>query len=541
MTIYQVAHHPDRNDRELTMNENYFPILFRCVVVSIGLLVSATLLKWGPLSTIGGGVAPLIYYHIFYLTPRAKTGLSQSAIDSVYYFGFLVTVFALSISAVTVAMNKITADQVNLVIYQFGVGLLATGYAVIARMHLSSVTSIDNATPEVVLDNYMKRSMDFVNTLEDASVRMTGFSKTLISTTQELSDSSRTMAERAMRDVARIFADEMSSSLALTRDGLAEIRNLVADTSFISEREELARTIKATVESATALNLALDNLAEKSSTGAEATQQSIAYTEKLTETIRELSKKVTELGGDDGALATTVISLKKGGDSIARGATSMGHAVEHIAAIADAVADTGPTFDKMREVAKKTHTQLDSLSEVTDKLDSALVKISASAESSQSAAQGFERIASVLPALAVSAETLTTHLDKATEISGSLKLVADSIEVAAAHAKQLTASVIESSKGVEGAGKLISGASELQVAVSSLQKVVALLASTVQATQQELSGSANGLKTSITASTAALEADVRRSSQAATLLTEQLTKVAQGIIDQTQEKRSGTK
>ena len=134
------------------MSENYFRTLFLCILSSFSLLIASHVLLYNPWMSLVAGCGPLVYYHLFYLTPRARKGLTQTAIDSVYYFGFLVTVAALGISAVTIASSGGTTD-INTVVFQFGVGLFATGYAVIARMHLSSLsTMVDAASPEAILD-----------------------------------------------------------------------------------------------------------------------------------------------------------------------------------------------------------------------------------------------------------------------------------------------------------------------------------------------------------------------------------------------------
>src|SRR5438876_5052062 len=62
-----------------------------------------------PLVAMSLGIAPLILYHallVFY----ASDGLTQATIDSVYYFGFLVTVAALGASAIHVAIT-VSAKQ----------------------------------------------------------------------------------------------------------------------------------------------------------------------------------------------------------------------------------------------------------------------------------------------------------------------------------------------------------------------------------------------------------------------------------------------
>jgi hypothetical protein len=63
------------------------------------------------------------------------------------------------------------------------------------------------------------------------------------------------------------------------------------------------------------------------------------------------------------------------------------------------------------------------------------------------------------------------------------------------------------------------------------------LAGSVRSTQTALSDSSTVIKTAVYSSTSALEADVKRSSEAATLLVDRLVRVADGVIARTQEQQ----
>jgi hypothetical protein len=178
------------------VSKTYFKTLSVCMLISVLLLAATTFLHLPPWVALICGAAPLSYYHLGFLAPRAKSGLNQAAIDSVYYFGFLVTIAALGVSAVTVALNGAAAN-VNTVVYQFGVGLFATGYAVVARMHLSSLASpLDAVSPEAIMDRYIKRSLDMVDNVDTAVVRLSDFSQTVMTKTSEVTEAARNTAEK---------------------------------------------------------------------------------------------------------------------------------------------------------------------------------------------------------------------------------------------------------------------------------------------------------------------------------------------------------
>ncbi|MEI6335208.1 MAG: hypothetical protein WCS87_11645 [Methylococcaceae bacterium] len=542
------------------MTKSYFQAMFICFLISFLVLGGATYLKLPPWVAMLGGVVPLSYYHIFYLRSRAKGGLSQSAIDSVYYFGFLVTVAALGISAISIAVGG-AAGNINTIVYQFGVGLFATGYAIIARMDLSSMSMIDDTvSPEAIMARYIKSSMEFVTNVEMASSRFAEFSKTIMAKTSDVTEATRIASEKSMFDVAKVFENEMKTTLAMARDGLTEIRGLVAETSFVVEREVLTNSIKATVEMTTQLNQALDELTSRSREGAQATLQSTLASENLDITLRKFSSQIDNLVGQDGMLTKSAESLLTSSDTVAMCNVSMSTAVVSLNDIAILVKDTGPTFKHMRTLTKKAGEQLDALASASEKLDTALAKFTGAALASDTLAVGINKVTAALSPLSINAEIFTVQLERASNVSErfeqqlstlptqtavlddmgkemavSLKQISDAVGSAAIHAQQLSASTAESSKTIECVKELFAGTENLQTSIFSLQKLFNDLSNSVLVTQEALSESSNGIKSSIAGSTEALEADVKRSTHAVSLLTDSLIQVAQTIIDRTKQ------
>lgn len=542
------------------MSENYFRVLFRCVLASFALLVLAATFRLSAWAALIAGVVPLVYYHLHYLLPRARKGLTQTAIDSVYYFGFLITVAALGISAVTIATAGAATD-INTVVLQFGVGLIATGYAVIARMHLSSISAVvDEDSPEAILDRYIKRSMDLLDNVEMAVVRTSEFSTTVMANTTKIADTARDCAEAAMLDVAKAFETEMKSTLALARDGLTEIRGLVSDTSFVSEREELARSIKATIEAATHLNKAFGEFAARSREGAQTAQQVTTSTASLGDSLRKLNTDIEHVAGKDGGLLRSAESIREASESIVVGTQAIGKVVGELSVVAGAVSETGPTFQKMRTSAKKSQEQIDALCRVTERFDEALAKISLTAGAAGSLANELGKASEALPRLTGVTQTLTDQLERVAEVSSGLEgqignlpqtaigiqsisdavakalgQIVISVESAARHSENLKANTTESARIIDGAQSLLSGATNLHATVGELQKLLEGLKDSFLSTQTIFTESSRAVKDSIATSAETLEADVTRSTQAVTLLTDRLVSVAQTIIDRTRQ------
>jgi methyl-accepting chemotaxis protein len=537
------------------MDDNYFKVLFRSAVASglalvLAAVASAKGLPLPPWFAVVCALVPMAVYHL-YLSRRASRGLSAAAIDSIYYFGFLVTVAALGISALSIAMGG-AAESLSTVIYQFGVGLLATGYAVIARMHLTAqATLVDAASPEAILDRYVKRSLELVDNVEMASVRLASFSETMMAKTADVSEASRTAAERAMLEVARTFENEMKSTLSLARDGISEIRAMVSDTSFNAEREQLAKSVRASIDAVTGLNQALEHLAASSKQRAQATDRSSATADRLDESLVKLVGHIEQMAGEDGALVRAGRNVAQASSSVEEAVVVMSGTVEAVNNLGRQVEEAAPAFKTMAKLSKKAHEQLETIGASTERLDSALSGMLGTADAADKLARGLALVNAALPALAAKADSLGTNLHKTDEaaeklqgtlsllpedvgslttlssaVAQALKEISDRVAVTVEQAKTIGASGQDAARTVEAAQQLMAGTNQLQQHVAKFSELM-------QQTQRSLTDTTGEVRLAMKASADALEADVRRSSHASQLLTESLTQVARTIVEQT--------
>lgn len=85
------------------------------------------------------GLLPLLGY--YYVLAKKKL-LSAAEIDSVYYFGFLVTVITLVSTAIAIGIAS-KLPELKWILLQFGLGLIATGVALFARLMLMTKSTSD--------------------------------------------------------------------------------------------------------------------------------------------------------------------------------------------------------------------------------------------------------------------------------------------------------------------------------------------------------------------------------------------------------------
>jgi hypothetical protein len=322
------------DDTDTVRDENsgsYFRTLLTCMVSSIGLLA---LVRLGfPTSpdwlSIVLSMAPLVYYHLGYLMPLSRKGINQAAIDSVYYYGFLVTVVALGVSALTMVQDTSSmslATNSGSIISQFGVGLFATGYAVIARMHLSSLSlGGGEDSPDLIIDGYISKSKKMIENL-DSTLRdfqeLANKSKEATSSLQSLSKIIIEENTKNLKDVAASFQLEMKTILADTRDSLIETRNLISDAGFTAERKAFVTNLKSLSTTTGKLNSDIESLSSIANIASDKMKSVADGTDIFASKITDVIAKVENLSiasinfsscikGIEGELQVSSLSIKQ--------------------------------------------------------------------------------------------------------------------------------------------------------------------------------------------------------------------------------------
>ena len=542
--------------------DSFFARLQTCAFISFAMLVAATALTLPPWVAMLGGGAPLVYYHVGYLAPRAKLGLSQAAIDSVYYFGFLITIAALGVSAVSLAVNS-GKVPLNDIAFQFGLGLMATGYAVLARMHLTSISTwVEEASPEAVLDRYVQRSRELVTNVELASEQFVQLSSNLMLKSQEVADTARHTTEKSMLDVARMFDEELRGTLVSARAGLTEIRGLVNETSFVQEREALVRSVKVTLDAVTTLNKALEEFALRAGEGARTSQATTVTSGALNDSLTTFHANLERIAAADGPLLGTAKSLGEAQTAVSEGTQKMGHVVGELTEMAGTVSGMGSTYKHIKTLSMKANEQMQALVVSAERLDDATRHIEKTAAATSALALGLDKAITALPGLGQQAEALDARfagltktmdtveqrfsvmpkpvgevLNLSAELTGTLGAVAQVLASISAEAQTLAGHSAQHARSLEQAKQSTTDIREFQATNDSVQMLIGRLGVTVDRLNESISASTATLKTAVDTATTSLETDVKRSAETARLFSERLTDVAQIIIERTREGR----
>jgi hypothetical protein len=525
--------------------ENFFPTLAACAASSALLLLGASFLQLPPWVAMPAGMVPLMYYHWLYLVPRARKGLSHAAVDSVYYFGFLVTIAALGVSAVKLALSA-GQEPLKNIAFQFGLGLLATGYAVFARMHLTSITAWgDTSGPEAVLDRYLQRSTELVTNVELASTRFAELASSMVNKTTEIADLAHTQTEKLMLGNARAFDEELRGTLASARHSLTEIRGLVSETAFNQEREAFARNVKMTIECQLQLNKAMMDFAQRFREGAQTAQEVSQSSSSLSEKLLEFQGNLDEIGGSGGRMMVVSGHLTQAEELIARCTLALGATLSELEEVSGTVSGVGKTFKSIKTLTAKAGEQMDVLVDSAERLEGATRQIGAAADVTLSWSHGLGSATESIPRLTQTANDLRERLDSLAavvtqteqqlkrlpdpasdaiavsgELKSSLEAVHQVIAAAASDAKTLAGHTTEQVSALKAARELSTNVGSIGTSVDTLSSLLQTLKTDVE-----------GLGRAVGVAREALETDVSRSSRAASLFGERLTNVAQVLID----------
>ena len=209
---------------------NINKVFIASLVISIIGTVLTTISKQSPILIFLLGIGPLFYYFIKLLA-NSKEGLTQTTVDSIYYFGFIVTISSLAASVLSVAIDGIDGDIKHL-IAQFGVGLLATGIALVFRMVLiAKLESLTQKDLSETIDEYVRRIDHVVSKVEASADSFDSLSTLLIERTSKTCEAINDNYKDSMLSSGQVFQNELLKILStFSEESTTAIRKISSTT-----------------------------------------------------------------------------------------------------------------------------------------------------------------------------------------------------------------------------------------------------------------------------------------------------------------------
>ena len=545
------------------MDERYGSTLFKALGISALALVGLTALGLPPLVPSALSFLPLLLYHWLFLYPRAKTGLGRAAIDSIYYYGFLLTILALAASAVTLAINGVSESLVPVAL-QFGLGLFATGYSVAARLHLQAIsTSNDVVEDGDVFDIYLSRSRDLISNIELAASSFGAFANSLIERTTTSADGAQGRVEALIKEAAAVFRSGIAASLDEAKQDISELRGLLNDAAFGAERVELKKSLQGSLAAVGKLNTALEKLADLSTTTTTASSDLASSFSTMRDSVAEVSRHLSELSDDEGGIAGFASAVASGTAEISTAARQMQSLGTEGQLAAERVAVAARAFDGMARAADEAKGSLQPFADTVSELEQAVSKAErmgqafASIDSSanalsdelQSLGHALREVAPTFDAFGAAGQlaaprldAMREHIEQLEKFSGSLaptaQVISDMSALLAQQGQRLTASITASERLMESLATIASAAPASTGAVGDLSVSINQLHAAIASVREQLLEGGGQFAQAVDQSVDALRKATATSSTSIESVSDNLAGLANFIIRKTQDRQA---
>lgn len=541
------------------MKQNHNSILGRYILVSGTLLTFMTIASSPPLLTMACTMLPLVLYHLAYLRPRAKEGLSQAAIDSVYYFGFLITIGALAASAIKLSTSAQQAENLTEIGFQFGLGLLATGYAVFARMHLggagthSSLGSTESAMGKIVENSWM-----LATNIQLASERFEEYANARTQALQQLEDAGRSRIETTITQATNAFHEAINETSRAALSNLKDVHELLANNTLRIEQARFTRALSATTKGLENAALQTEELVRTTARLTTASGFAVPTIEDFTAKLNACTQSIARLGSDNGTIDEAVNRLQDAALEIAACTEALRPAVGELRQISQITEELQPGFKGLKSTAKKAAEQLEALKNTTDTFVTIAERFRTTVEATAQFSNHLTALSTTLPALRQETDHLARSFQGIGIFSGSLTstltdLSAQAIQLkegtGEAHevvrtllhtirdvitqAQQASNQLVENQPAVQNIQALLADTQALHRAIATTGETVIDFGTTVQALQAVVASATTTIKTSVTETTAALAYDLKQSTEATRMLTGSFITIAENIIEHT--------
>lgn len=419
---------------------NYSTTLTRCMLVSaLALALGVMFPVIPPVTAFLGALVPLIWYHTMFLRPRATDGLPQPAIDSVYYYGFLITIGALGATALDLSLHGMGEDFAP-VAFQFGLGLLATGYAVWARVHLTASTKIlDEDELRVLMNRQIAQSRELLGNVELASASFESYATTLLQRSEQFASDTEARTRASIDAAIKAFSEGIGAMSEQAQTALGDLRGIVNDVTFGAERDALRTSVTAMVDTVTSLSEGLDRLKASSTAGADSVAGFASSLERVNVAAAAAGGKLEPLGREDGVIARFDQALGSGGEHAREFAGAAATATTAMAAISESGMPAKQALDTVGRKATLTANKMQVLGDALDAiaasgsdLNSTTVQLTDLRGAAEAGAGGLRELHAQLDTLCTTAGGLDAMLTVTTDdlrasIASGAKTVDDAV------------------------------------------------------------------------------------------------------------------
>tara|TARA_Y100000746_G_scaffold215212_1_gene209146 strand:+ start:96 stop:1127 length:1032 start_codon:yes stop_codon:yes gene_type:complete len=238
-------------------------------------------------------VCVILFYTYSVNKDTSDTLSIEQKADSVYYMGFILTLFAMTASLIALAASGDDLEF-NAVVINFGLALTTTILGLSIRIMWLQLSSQSLADAESILrQKIMRRSQDLQDQTEKVVGSLTALSNQLATVSEPLKQSFNslgnldTSAESASQSLIQIagLADRLETSVSLLQENV--------DSDMVKNVEDLAKSINTVNPKISNSANAIQNSLDKLQKDIEKTDEMIADTQTNLEKNNSLLKRIT--------------------------------------------------------------------------------------------------------------------------------------------------------------------------------------------------------------------------------------------------------
>jgi DNA anti-recombination protein RmuC len=305
-----------------------------------------------PFLAFAFGMLPMFYWHYMLST---NEDLNQTQIDTIYFFGFLVTLVTLGCAATFALTPNKQELQITIIAYQFSLGLLATGYGLLARVLLTN-RRVTVAGTDDAIDLYLQKIGRVLVRFEETVALFDRLRDDVVTKAQDGATAISQQTISILESELRAPLENLKSLLS----GISnELSSMQASDNLRRLNAELGKTING-LEGASAM---LGPLAEGAAAANEQMSKASVLHESFSAKLNDASASIVNFKQEANSLTISVKQINEDFSNISRSTQQLVNDFSEIDAkdVTQALGTIATSFKSLLTTLNKTNAGFESL------------------------------------------------------------------------------------------------------------------------------------------------------------------------------------
>ena len=214
------------------MKTSALPSIFPWAIGIVSVLVVLGVIYSLPIVLLGLMIVSSLVAYFAHVN-SLKT-YSQDTADSIYYFGFSITIVTLATSAIVhFGAQKQSLENLSLVFSQFGIGLIATCLGLLLRLWVVAKLNVQNHISTVEEEENARRQL--INDLGTLRLEVVGFAEQLKELNQNLHQQQKALHQKTVTELNELSQKSIETT---EQAGLNAIHNISKVTTSLQQLQQ---------------------------------------------------------------------------------------------------------------------------------------------------------------------------------------------------------------------------------------------------------------------------------------------------------------